>query len=73
MSHRLLVVDDEEPVRQVLKRFLTRKGFSVLTAVTDIETARQTIKLGAYDYILKLFDLTYLETALTAKLFLMTS
>ncbi|MBI4052238.1 MAG: response regulator [Elusimicrobia bacterium] len=122
MVYRILVVDDEESVRQVLARFLTRKGFSVFTAgdgpealdlikkerphlmlldvrmpgmdgmqvlrsareldkeigilvataVSDVDLAKQMMSLGAFDYILKPFDLSYLETTVMAKLFLMT-
>jgi len=38
------------------------------TAVLDEEIARQTIKLGASDYIIKPFDLNYLEKSLAVKI-----
>ncbi len=40
----------------------------MVTANNDLPTARQTMALGACDYIVKPFDLPYLETTVTAKL-----
>jgi len=105
-QERVLVVDDEEAVRNLLQRILAEAGYEVttaangqealyklslgeanimlldvkmpgmsgievlrkladdwpnyciimVTAVTDLETAVDTLKLGAYDYITKPFD-----------------
>jgi DNA-binding response OmpR family regulator len=115
---RVLVVDDEHSVRDVLSRFLVERGYVVdaaedgeqalemiLSEVPDIvlldlkmprldgiellkrlrlegvdvavitisghadeETARESLRLGAADFINKPFDLEYLETSLLAKL-----
>lgn len=48
---KVLVVDDEEPFRRLLKKELERKGFSVETA-PDGETAFSLIKENSYDVIL---------------------
>ena len=38
-AHTVLVVDDEEPIRNALRRFLTQKGYPVLTAASGPPTA----------------------------------
>ena len=43
-------------------------GIIMITAVTDEEIAKSTIKLGAYDYITKPVDLNHLETVLMVKM-----
>jgi len=48
---RLLVVDDEEPVRRLLKKELTRKGFSVDVA-PDAESAQNLLRTSVYHVIL---------------------
>jgi two-component system, NtrC family, response regulator AtoC len=48
---RILAVDDEEPMRRLLRKELSRKGFSVETA-EDGETAHSLIKSEAFDVIL---------------------
>ncbi len=48
---RVLAVDDEEPFRRLLKKELSRKGFSVEVA-PDGETAVNLIKRNAYDVVL---------------------
>ncbi|MBI5101480.1 MAG: sigma-54-dependent Fis family transcriptional regulator [Nitrospirae bacterium] len=48
---RILVVDDEEPIRRLLKKELTRKGFSV-EAASDGEGALGLIKESIFDVIL---------------------
>jgi len=115
---RILVVDDEVEACDVLKEFLTSKGYEVhtaldgltaiskvkeirphivlldimmpgmsgtevlkevkkidsrvgvimTTAVVDEEIAKETLKLGAYDYITKPLDLDYLETVVIVKI-----
>lgn len=115
---RVLVVDDEPFVREVLSRFLSERGYQVdvaedgqaalaliradapdivlldlkmprlgglellrilrddgaeLAVITisghaDEDTARESLDLGAADFINKPFDLEYLETSLLAKL-----
>jgi DNA-binding NtrC family response regulator len=114
---RLLVVDDEDEIRNVLCEFLVSKGYSVqigkngyeavkainedpslqvvlldvsmpqmggmealrhimdrdnppsvimMTAVADREVARQALKTGAFDYILKPFDFASIDTSIVA-------
>jgi len=118
MKGKVLVVDDEKVIRDMLRDFLKKKGYEVLTAATamegieklkkekpkvilldirmpglsgvdaikkireadkdvgiimataviDEEIAKETIRLGASDYILKPFDLEYMEKSLMVKL-----
>ena len=115
---RILVVDDEIEICNLLKDFLTSKGYEVytaldgqtaitkvkqerphivlldimmpgmdgietlraikkvnpkvavimVTAIADNELGLRTLELGAYDYICKPFELTYLEDVLTVKM-----
>lgn len=53
---------------EVLRRVRTLdKGVSVImvTANEDVELARETLKLGAFDYVSKPFDFGYLDQAVT--------
>lgn len=118
---RVLVVDDDPYVRDILQRFLEQRGFEVsiskdgrhavktiesfrpdvvlldirmpnmngieclqkivasdvrcgvimISGEADIDLARDTLKMGAVDFIYKPFDLEYLETSLLAKLLLL--
>jgi len=118
---KVLVVDDEPSVRDVLSRFLVERGYEVDAAAdgqealamiradmpdivlldlkmprlggiellqllreegvdvavitisghADEDTARESLRLGAADFINKPFDLEYLETSLLAKLLLL--
>ena len=120
-ANHILVVDDESDVRELLSKFLTRRGYQVDTAsdgmaaieairdnhpdivlldirlpkvdglsvlkrlrddaddvaiitmsgIADEDTARQSLELGAADFITKPFNLPYLETSLLAKLILL--
>src|SRR6266487_2422140 len=65
---RVLVVDDEKSMRDLLSITLEKEGYEVLTAaggeaaivitaVASTETAVEAMKLGAYDYITKPFKL----------------
>jgi DNA-binding response OmpR family regulator len=115
---RILVVDDEAAVREVLTEYLISQGYAVeaaengshalaaiglarpdlvlldirmpgidgvetlrrireiddaiavimVTANEDVSLARETLKLGAFDYIAKPFDFTYLDRAVAAGL-----
>ncbi|HEU5191336.1 MAG TPA: response regulator [Methylomirabilota bacterium] len=110
---KILVVDDEPPVGEVLSEFFTPKGYEVICALggleglsklekfqpdvvlldvrmpdmdgitvlrrirdantrvgvlmmsgnTDSEAAKETLQLGAFDYVLKPFDFDYLDRA----------
>ena len=120
-TNHILVVDDESDVRELLRKFLTRRGYEVDTAsdgmaaieairknhpdivlldirlpkidglsvlrrlrddaddvaiitmsgIADEDMARQSLELGAADFITKPFNLPYLETSLLAKLILL--
>ncbi|SPQ01040.1 Acetoacetate metabolism regulatory protein AtoC [Candidatus Sulfobium mesophilum] len=50
-SIRVLVVDDEEPLRRLLKKELTRKGFSVEVAA-DGRAAVEILKENTFDILL---------------------
>ena len=115
---RILIVDDEQSVREVLSEYFTEQGYSVenagggeealalvqrstpdlvlldvrmpgidgvetlrrireiapdvsvimVTANEDVGLARETLKLGALDYVAKPFDFVYLERAIMAGL-----
>ncbi len=47
-------------------------GVIMITAVKEEETAKETLKLGAYDYITKPMDLKYLDEVLMVKIAMMT-
>ncbi|MDI6733718.1 MAG: response regulator [Planctomycetota bacterium] len=117
----ILVVDDDPSICDILKRFLTKKGYEITTAAsaekaiskvkerkpnlvlldinfpagmdgltalkklrqtdkdlsvimisadTDMRLAREAITLGAADYIMKPFNLEYLELSVMTKIFL---
>ncbi len=118
---RVLVVDDDSHVCEMLDRFLSQRGFDVQTAAdgeealrsvptyhpdvvlldirmpkvdgiqaleknveggfdcgvimisgeADLDVAKNTLTMGAADFIYKPFDLDYLETSLLAKLLAM--
>ena len=115
---RILIVDDEQSVREVLSEYFVEQGYSVesagggeealalvqrstpdlvlldvrmpgidgvetlrrirgiapdvsvimVTANEDVGLARETLKLGALDYVAKPFDFVYLERAIMAGL-----
>lgn len=115
---RILIVDDEEPVREVLAEYFAGQGYAVesagggaealevagrtrpdlvlldvrmpgmdgmevlrrlrelhpevavimITANEDVALARQTLKIGAFDYVAKPFDFDYLDRAVAAAL-----
>src|SRR3989442_1776323 len=113
---RILVVDDEAPVREVLNEYFSSQGYTVdeasngndalgtiqrhrpdlvlldirmpgidgvevlrrirklddalaiimVTANEDVALARETLKLGAFDYVAKPFDYDYLDRTVAA-------
>src|SRR5215467_15337248 len=103
---RILVVDDEVPVREVLTEYFATEGYDVeaagsgvealaavrggradlvlldvrmpgldggvpvimVTANVDVGLAKETLKLGAFDYVAKPFDFDYLDRAVAAGL-----
>ena len=59
---------------EVLRRIEEEKmdcGVIMISGVADEEVARDTLTMGAADFIYKPFDLDYLETSLLAKLLAM--
>lgn len=60
-------LDGLEVLRQ-LRAIDEEVGVIIITAVTDKETRRQAIALGAFDYLTKPIDLPYLEQSLWYKL-----
>ena len=51
MAERLLIVDDEEEIRELLENYLGSYGFEV-TAVADGEAMREALKASHYDLVL---------------------
>lgn len=54
-------------VLKEIKKIDSAVGVIVLSVVSDNEKAKETMELGAYDYITKPVDLNYLETVLMVK------
>ncbi len=115
---RILVVDDEAPIREILTEYFAARGYAVEAAATggdalaaiergrpdlvlldirmpgidgvetlrrirargdqvpvimvtaneDVELARASLKLGAFDYVAKPFDFSYLDLTVAAGL-----
>jgi DNA-binding NtrC family response regulator len=55
-------------VLKEIKKVDPNIGIIMVTVVTDHEQARETLTLGAYDYITKPVDLNYLETVVMVKI-----
>ncbi len=58
-------------VLKEIKQYDKKIGVIMVTAVTDEAVGRNALDLGAFDYIIKPFDLDYLEKVLWWKLKLM--
>ena len=56
-----------EAVKKI-REFDKEVGIIMATAIIDEEVAKKTIEYGAADYIIKPFDLNYLEKSLMVKL-----
>ncbi len=59
-------------VLKEIKKIDPKIGVIMATAVTDEELAKRTLQLGAYDYVMKPFDLNYIETVVMVKIIDMT-
>jgi CheY-like chemotaxis protein len=59
MACRVLIVDDEEAVRNLLARFLARRGYSCEVA-DGIQTAQARLLAGPYDVLLTDKNMPYL-------------
>lgn len=55
-----------------IKQLSNNTAVIMMTGFPDEEKAKQMIKDGAYDYIIKPFDLDYLELSVLTKIVLMT-
>ncbi len=55
-------------VLKEIKKFDPAVGVIMVTVVNDHAQAKETLELGAYDYITKPVDLNYLETVLMVKI-----
>ncbi|MFH1877951.1 MAG: response regulator [Candidatus Omnitrophota bacterium] len=68
---RMPGLDGIEAIKKI--REIDKKvGIIMATAVIDQGIAQETVKLGASDYILKPFDLDYLEKSLMVKIAMLT-
>jgi DNA-binding response OmpR family regulator len=68
---RMPKMDGLEVLRRV-REIDHEVGVIMVTAINEEETGRQALQLGAFDYITKPLDFTYLERVLWTKLQLMT-
>jgi DNA-binding response OmpR family regulator len=59
-------------VLEQLRQIDQEVGVIMITAVTEEETGRKAMELGAFDYIVKPLDLPYLEQSLWDKITMMT-
>ena len=51
-----------------IKAIAPKTGIIMVTAVAEEKVAQKTLEIGAYDYILKPFDLEYLESVIMVKI-----
>jgi DNA-binding response OmpR family regulator len=51
-----------------IKAVAPKTGVIMITAVAEEKVAQKTLELGAFDYILKPFDLKYLENVIMVKI-----
>jgi DNA-binding response OmpR family regulator len=68
---RLPKMNGLEVLRKV-REIDTEVGVIMVTAVNEVETGRQALQMGAFDYITKPLDLKYLERSLWYKIMMMT-
>lgn len=50
-GERVLLVDDELPLRRVLERILTQLGYDVVTAGDGVEAQARLVQAGAFDVV----------------------
>jgi len=67
---RMPVMDGVECLRRI-RAGACDCGVIMISGVSDSELARETLTMGAADFILKPFDLSYLEASVLAKLLAM--
>jgi DNA-binding NtrC family response regulator len=51
LAHRILIVDDEQPIRSLLKAAFEKAGFAVETA-GNVDEAIVLFEAGAFDFVL---------------------
>ena len=56
-------------VLKEIKKMKKNIGVIMITGFPEEESAKEAMKLGAYDYIMKPFDLAYLELCVFTKIF----
>lgn len=59
-------------VLREIKKIDDKVGIIMITAFPDIKIAEEAMKIGAFDYIVKPFDLAYLKLCVLTKLFLVS-
>jgi len=75
-SYNLVLLDVKLPgmdgiqALQEIKTINSKIDVIMITGYPDVNTAEQAVKLGAYDYIVKPFDLAYFKLAILTKLLL---
>lgn len=62
---------DGVDVLKAIKNIDNKIGVVMITAFPDIKIAEEAMKIGAFDYIVKPFDLAYLKLCVLTKLLLM--
>lgn len=67
---RMPVMDGIQCLKQIMEQDRDC-GVIMISGEADVDMARQTLELGAADFVYKPFDLDYLETSLLAKLLAM--
>jgi two-component system, cell cycle sensor histidine kinase and response regulator CckA len=50
-GERVLLVDDEPPIRRVLERILTSLGYTVVSAADGVEAQARLVDAGAFDLV----------------------
>lgn len=61
-------MDGVEVLRKIKELKKDKTGVIMITGFPEEKVAKQTLKEGAYDYIIKPFDLAYLELSILTKI-----
>ncbi len=64
---RMPGIDGIETLKRI-KEINSSAAVIMITGFPEIETAQQAVKMGAYDYIVKPFDLAYLKLVVLTKI-----
>lgn len=65
---RLPGIDGIQTLKRI-KKIDNKIDIIIITAFPEIKIAEQAMKMGAYDYIVKPFDLAYLKLVVLTKIF----